>query len=71
MCRSADVRWAAANASLDSAQYTSNMASLAIQRRSAFGWIIRRSIFSAPLDIFHVPTHLPRSWRHRICSARS
>jgi hypothetical protein len=38
------------------------MASDALHLRSAFGSIIYFSSFSMPLDIFQVPTHLPRSW---------
>lgn len=42
-------------------QYGSFIASAVIQRKSALGWIIRLKSLSAPLDIVHFPTHLPRS----------
>jgi|SRR5882762_7300841 hypothetical protein len=42
-------------------QYVSAMAAVALHLRSALGAIMRFSSFSAPLDIFHVPTHFPRS----------
>ena len=55
------LRCDAAGASLWT-QYSSSIAWAAVHLRSALGRIILRRSFSSPLDIFHVPTHLPRSY---------
>ena len=44
-------------------QYGSAKAASAVQRRSALGEIMLRSIFSIGVDMDHLPNHLPRAYQ--------